>query len=404
MKVEMPHAYIIGAKRSPFVKARPEKDKAFHGMHPVDLAAYVAKKTFDEATKGSSLKAEDINDVILGLATKVGKQGFNPARTIAIKAFGNSVPGKTVDRLCGSSLEALNDATRAIKCGDADVVVVLGLEDMKEVPIGSDMLPQPTSFKNMWTVIRKQHKAIYNSLPSWYKFNDMIASGALVAEKYGFTREDLDAYSSRSQNKADDAKEKGYFKSEIIPIPVPSGAVIFEDDGIRKSTVDVLGKLPPASKKTNLITAANASQKTAGTSAIVLVSEKAVEKFGLKPLAEVIANAVVAGDPEIQLEEPVYAIPAVLEKAGLKKEDMDRIEINEAFASVPLACIKELGLDENKVNAQGGAIALGHPLGASGARLITTLVHQLQREKLDYGLATLCIGGGQANATIVKRV
>lgn len=404
MKIEMPHAYIVAAKRSPFVKARPEKDKAFHDEHPADLAIHVAKKAFYEAAKGSTLKAENIDDVILGLVEKVGKQSFDPARTIAIKAFGNSVPGKTVDRQCGSSLEALNDATRAIQCGDADVVVVIGLEDMKTIPMGSSMLPPPISVSNMWKVFKKGPKAIFDSFPSWYKFNDMVTSGELVANKYGISREDADKYAASSQNKAHEANEKGYFKSEIIPIPVSSGAVLFEDDGIRKSSVDVLSKLPVVSKNGKIVTAGNSSQKTAGTAAIVLVSDKAVEKYGLKPLGEVVAQTVVAADPEIQLDAPILAIPKVLEKAGLKKEDMDRIEINEAFATVPLACIKQLGLDENKVNAQGGAIALGHPLGASGARLIVTLVHQLQRENLNYGLATLCEGGGQANATIIKRV
>lgn len=403
MKVEMPHAYIVAAKRSPFVKAR-EKDKAFHGMHPVDLVSYVAKKTFDGVKEGTSLSEKDVEDVVLGLVTKVGKQAFDPARFIGIRAFGIHVPGQTIDRLCGSSLQALNTATDAIKAGSADVLVVTGLEDMKEVPIGCDMLPPPVNLANITSVATKKEKAIFDSLPEWFNFNETTKSGMLVAKKYGLTRQELDEYAVMSQNRAYEAKEKGYFKDEIIPIPVPGGAVIFEDDGIRKSTIEDVSKLKTVSPDNEFITAGNSSQKTAGAAAIILVSDKIVEKFGLKPLAEVIAHKVVADDPEVQLDSPIYAIPAVLERAGLKLEDIDRIEINEAFASVPLACIKTLGLDKNKVNVQGGAIALGHPLGASGARLITTLIYQLQREKLNYGLAALCIGAGQANATIIKRI
>lgn len=398
----MPSAYIITAKRSPFVKAR-SKDPAFYGMHPIDLASYVAKKTFEEVSSRTSLKTEHINDVICGLVTKVGKQAFNPGRLIAIKAFGEGIPGKTVDRQCGSSLEALNDATRTIKTGDADIVVVVGLEDMKEVPIGSELLPQPSNFGNIWKVITKGPKSIHDSLPDWYKLTLMPESGKLVAKKYNLTRKDLDEYAARSQNRAYETREKGYFKSEIIPIPT-SGGVIDKDDGVRKSNAETLNKLQTISKENEYITAANASQLTTGASCIILASEKALSKFGLKPQVEVIANTICAVDPNVQLDGPVFAIPKVLEKANLKKEEIDRFEINEAFASVPLACIKTLNLDENKVNAQGGAIALGHPLGASGARLIVTLVHQLQREKLNYGLATLCIGGGQANATIIKRI
>jgi len=401
-KVEMAQAFIIGAKRSPFVKARPEKDDGFAGVHPVDYAAYVAEKTFEEATQGSSLTKDKINDLILGLATKVGKQGFNPARLIAIKAFSEHVPAYTVDRLCGSSLEALNIAVRTIKAKDADVIVVMGLEDMKEVPIGSDMLPPPVNKGNMWNVLRNGENAIYDSLPQWFEFVQMYDSAKLVAEKYGLTRRDQDEYAAESQNRSYFAQVNGYFKDEIIPIPTPKG-IILEDNGIRPSTIETLSKLPSVSKENNMITAANSSQKTAGASCLIVVSEDFVNKYNLRPLAEVVATAVIGGDSKIQLEGPVFAIPAVLKKAGLEIKDIDRIEINEAFGAVSLACIKKLKLDREKVNVQGGAIGLGHPLGASGGRLAVTLVHQLIREKLDLGLATLCIGGGQSNATILKR-
>ncbi len=401
-KVEMAQAFIIGAKRSPFVKARPEKDDGFAGVHPVDYAAYVAEKTFEEATQGSSLTNAQINDLILGLVEGVGKNSFNAARLIAIKAFGEHVPGYTVNRLCGSSLEALNIAVAKIKAKDADVIVVMGLEDMKEVPIGCSMLPPPINIRNMWNVLRNGEDAIYDSLPDWFDFTNMTDSGKLVAEKYGITRMDQDEYAAGSQNRSYFAQVNGYLKGEIIPIPTPKG-IILEDNGIRPSNIDTLSKLPTVSKTNTMITAANSSQKTAGASCLIVASEDYVNKCNLRPLAEVIATAVIAGDPKIQLEGPVFAIPAVLKKAGLEIKDIDRFEINEAFASVPLACIKTLGLDKKKVNVQGGAIGLGHPLGASGARLAVTLVHQLIREKLDLGLATLCIGGGQSNATILKR-
>lgn len=393
----MSKAYIVAGKRTPFVKARV-KDPAFPFLHPVDLASYLVEKTIEDI----KIKKEDVNDLICGMAHKLGPQGFNPARSIAIKSLGESVPGKSIDRLCGSSLEAIIEASRAIVSGDADLIVACGLEDMKNVPIGSDLLPIPFNFKNIWKIISKGPKSALESLPRWYEFVPMPNSGELVAQKYNLTRKELDEFALRSQNNAYLAREKGYFDSELIPIPTKMG-IVDKDDGIRFSTIEGLSKLKPVATNGKFITAGNSSQITAGSACVIVASENAVKKYDLKPLAEYIASSVVTSDLKVQLDGPINAINKVLEKANVKLQDIDRFEINEAFASVPLATIKTLGINLNKVNCYGGAIALGHPLGASGARLVVTLLNQMQRENLKYGLATLCIGGGQANAVILKR-
>ena len=392
----MSKAYIVAGKRTPFVKARI-KDPAFPFLHPVDLAAYLVEKTIENI----KIKKEDVNDLICGIAHKLGPQGFNPARLIAIKSLGKNIPGKSIDRLCGSSLEAVIDASRTVIAGDAEIIVACGLEDMKNVPIGSDLLPIAYNLQNIWKIISKGPKSALESLPEWYELTPMPNSGELVAQKYNLTRKELDEFALRSQNNSYLSREKGYFDNEIIPIPTKMG-IVDRDDGIRFSTIEGLAKLKPITKDGKFITAGNSSQITAGSSCVVIASENAVKKYNLKPLAEYVASSVVACDPKIQLDGPINAIKNVLEKANLKIADIDRFEINEAFASVPLATIKTLGIDINKVNVYGGAIALGHPLGASGARLVTTLLNQMKRENLKYGLATLCIGGGQANAVIIR--
>ena len=362
------NAYIVHALRTPIARAKLEPDK--------------------------------IEDLIFGCATQTGKQGFNTARLIALKALGEKVPATTVNRLCGSGEEAVNIAASKILAGFNNLLIAGGVESMSQVPIGSDMLPFPGKLKNIWRILTQGKQAIRETLPPDYNFHWMIESGEKVALKYGITREEMDRFSFESHMKASHATQEGYFKNEIVPV----GNVSI-DDGIRKDTsVEKLGNLKPVSQNSDLITAGNSSQITDGAAALLLASDEAVEKYNLKPRAKIVAVSVVGSDPEVQLDGPIFVIPKVLEKAGLKLGDIDLFEINEAFASVVVATMKELKIDPNKVNVNGGAVALGHPLGSSGARLLVTLLNELERRKLQYGLAALCIGGGQAIATIIERV
>lgn len=394
-------AYIIDALRSPSVRAKKGKNPGvFSNMHPTDLACTVIK----ELTFRAKINGEAIEDLIFGCAAGTGKQGFNIARLIAIKALGKNVPGTTINRLCGSSAEAVNIAHAKIGMGWHDLLIAGGIEVMSQVPIGSDMLPFPGELSNIWKILTLGPKVISETLPKDYNFHTMIESGETVALKWKFGRKELDEYALESHKKAWKATENGSFKKEIVPINTCFGTISI-DDGIRKdTTIEKLNSLSPVSKKSNLITAGNSSQITDGVAALLIASEEGVKKYNLKPRARLVASAVIGTDPEIQLDGPIYAIPKVLQKAGLKINDIDLFEINEAFASVVLATIKELNLPKEKVNVNGGAIALGHPLGQSGARLLVTLLNELERRNLKRGLVTLCIGGAQGIATIIERV
>ena len=391
------NAYIVHALRTPIARAkRGKKGGVFSNVHPTDLGATVVR----ELVARAKLEPDKIEDLIFGCATQTGKQGFNTARLIALKALGEKVPATTVNRLCGSGEEAVNIAASKILAGFNNLLIAGGVESMSQVPIGSDMLPFPGKLKNIWEILTQGKQAIRETLPPDYNFHWMIESGEKVALKYGITREEMDRFSFESHMKASHATQEGYFKNEIVPV----GNVSI-DDGIRKDTsVEKLGNLKPVSQNSDLITAGNSSQITDGAAALLLASDEAVEKYNLKPRAKIVAVSVVGSDPEVQLDGPIFVIPKVLEKAGLKLGDIDLFEINEAFASVVVATMKELKIDPNKVNVNGGAVALGHPLGSSGARLLVTLLNELERRKLQYGLAALCIGGGQAIATIIERV
>ena len=275
---------------------------------------------------------------------------------------------------------------------------------MSRVPMGADMLPVPVDLNIIWKIITLGKKSVKLTMPEDLRVTPMGISGELIAQKYGFSRRELDEFSYRSHINAADAQSEGFFDKEIVIVQTEKGQ-IKKDEGIRGNTsVEKMGMLQPAFKKDGVITAANSSQITDGSAALLIANENAVKEFGLKPRAKIIAAHVVGSDPRLQLTGPIDAIPGVLKKAGLKKEDIDLFEINEAFASVVLATIKECLLDINKVNVNGGAIALGHPLGASGGRLLVTLLHELERRKLKRGLSVLCTAGGQATATIIELV
>jgi len=381
-------AYIIDVIRTPI--GRGKEGCAFSEMHPVDLGGIPVR----ELVKRNNLKPTDIEDLIYGCASPVAEQGLNVARTIAITALDVTVPGVQLNRMCGSGQQAVHFGLQAIMSGTHDLIIAGGVECMGKIPIGGDGWPLPG----------KEKPTLPQSFLKNFKANPMGISAELMAEKWNLSRRDLDEFSYNSHVKAGKARELGYFKSEIVPVQTSKG-LVEHDEGIRPdASIEKMMTLKPAFKEDGVITAANASQVSDGAAALLLASGEAVKKYGLKPRAKLIDFAVVGTDVELQLSGPIIAIPKVLKRAGLELKDIDLIEINEAFASVVLASQIELKLDPNKVNVNGGAIALGHPLGASGARLLGTLLYELERRNLKRGISSLCIGFGQGIAAIIERV
>jgi len=382
------NAYIIDAIRTPF--GRGKDTGVFAEMHPVDLGGIPIK----EILKRNNLKGTDIEDLIYGCSSPVAEQGLNIARIIAITSLDVTVPGVQLNRMCGSGEQAVHFAVQAVLSGAHDLLIAGGVECMGKIPLGGDGLPMPG----------KSKPTLPESFLKNFKANPMGISGELMAEKWNLTRKDLDEFSYYSHMKAAKARDSGFFKKEIVPVQTSKG-IVEHDEGIRADTsVEKMGNLQPAFKEGGKVTAANASQVSDGGAALLIASESAVKKYNLKPRARFIDFAVVGAEVELQLTGPIYAIPKVLKRAGLEIKDIDLFEINEAFASVVIATQKELKLDPDKINVNGGAIALGHPLGASGARLIGTLINELERRGLKRGLSTLCIGFGQGIAAIVERV
>lgn len=381
-------AYIVDAIRTPI--GRGKEGCAFSEMHPVDLGGIPVK----ELLKRNHLKPTDIEDLIYGCASPIAEQGLNIARLIAITALDVTVPGVQLNRMCGSGQQAVHFGIQGILSGAHDLIIAGGVECMGKVPIGADGLPLPG----------KNNMTLPESFLKNYRANPMGISGELMAEKWGFSRKDLDEFSYHSHIKAAKARDTGIFAKEIVPVQTSKG-LVEKDEGIRADTsVEKMGTLQPAFKAGGVITAANSSQVSDGSAALLLASESALKKYNLKPRAKIIDFSIVGTEVELQLTGPVYAIPKVLKRAGLEIKDIDLFEINEAFASVVLATQKELKLDPSKVNVNGGAIALGHPLGASGARLLTTLLYELERRNLKRGISSLCIGFGQGIAAIIERV
>lgn len=382
------NAYIVDALRTPF--GRGKDTGIFAKVHPVDLGGVPVK----ELVKRHNLKAADIEDLIYGCASPIAEQGLNIARTIAITALSPLVPGVQLNRMCGSGEQAVHFGLQAIMCGAHDLLICGGVESMGWVNIGSDGLPLPG----------KQRPTLPKSFLDNHKANPMGISGELMAEKWKLTRKELDEFSYQSHMKAANATEKGYFKKEIVPVQTENG-LVDKDEGIRKdTTVERMGTLQPAFKEGGVITAGNSSQISDGACALLLASENTLKKYKLKPRARIIDFAVVGTEVELQLTGPIYAIPRVLKRTGLDYKDIDLFEINEAFASVVLATHKELNIPMEKINVNGGAVALGHPLGCSGARLLTTLICELERRNLKRGITSLCIGFGQGIAAIVELV
>ena len=384
----MREVVIIEGVRTPVGR----KNGVLKDIRPDDLAGLALKELINRAGIDPAI----IDDVILGCVTQAGEQAGDIARVAALIAgFPIEVPGTTIDRQCGSSQQAVHFAAQAILSGDMDVVIAGGVESMSRVPMGSNYKGAEEPYS---PTLRSKYEMIHQGL-----------SAERIAEKYGFTRAELDQFALESHQKSLKAQEEGYFARETFPIEVtlPDGtkAVIKEDSGPRKATsLEALAGLRPSFKEDGVIHAGNSSQISDGAAALLLMSREKADELGLKPRFRVLTRVVVGSDPTLMLTGPIPATEKALQKSGLSIEDMDVFEVNEAFAPVTLAWLKETGADPRKLNPNGGAIALGHPLGASGVRLMVTMMHELERSGGKYGLQTMCEGHGMANATIIERL
>jgi acetyl-CoA acyltransferase len=384
----MPTAVIVDAVRTPLGR----RNGTLKGIHPVDLASHTLKALVERTGIDPGL----IEDVIMGCVMQVGEQGLNVGRNAALAAgFPESVVGTTIDRQCGSSQQAAHFAAQGVIAGAYDVVVAAGVENMTRVPMGASVI------KDSYPFGPEMQGRYPNLVPQGI-------SAELISEKWGISRDDNDAFAVQSHQRAAQARAEGRFDNEIVPIEVDTddGRVLFsQDEGIRPdSSMETLGKLKPAFKEDGVITAGNSSQITDGSAAVLIMSEEKANALGLKPRARFHTFALAGVDPVTMLTGPIPSTAKVLERAGMTIDQMDLIEINEAFAPVVLSWAKEHNPDMSKVNVNGGAIALGHPLGCSGARLLTTLVNELERTGGRWGLQTMCEGGGMANATIIERL
>ena len=383
-------AVIVDAVRTPMGR----RDGMLKDWHPVDLLAH----TLRGLVARNKLKPELIDDVIAGCVMQAGEQSVNVARNAVLAAgFPESVPGTTVDRQCGSSQQAIHFAAQGVIAGSYDVAIACGVECMTRVPMGSSASNGPGKPFGPGVMRR------YNNA----SFNQGI-SAEMMAERWGLDRAALDAYSLESHRRAARATEQGWFCREVLPTPIDREGTTVEvsrDEGIRPNTTpEKMATLKTVFKPDGMITAGNSSQITDGAAAVLIMDRATAERLGHKPLARFVAFALAGEDPVLMLSAPIPATRQILKKTGLKLDDIDRVEINEAFASVVLAWQKEMNADLSRANVNGGAIALGHPLGASGARLMATLVHELERSGGRYGLQTMCEGGGMANATLIERV
>ncbi|MFC9361871.1 thiolase family protein [Rhodococcus sp. NPDC057014] len=383
----MRDAVIVEAVRSPIGRRKG----GLAEVHPVDLSGAVLTALLDRA----GVDAASVDDVVWGCVGQVGEQAGNIARNAVLAAgWPESVPGTTIERQCGSSQQALHFAAAGVIAGQYDIVVAGGVESMTRIPMGSARrvgLGDPNS-----DAIRRRYDGI--------EFNQ--GRGAeILADRYELSRGWLDEYSLRSHQRAAAAVDEGRFAGEIVPVTLPDGTKLDADEGIRRATtLEKLAQLEPAFGEDGRITAGNASQISDGAAALLVMSGDRARDLGLTPLARVHTATVVGDDPVAMLAGPVPATARVLERAGLALDDIGAFEVNEAFASVVGAWLRATGAPEERVNALGGAIALGHPLGGSGARLATTLVHHLRAEGVRYGLQTMCEGGGMANATIFENL
>lgn len=386
----MDEVVIVEAVRTPLGRGN-QKNGDLRDVHPVLLGAHVLR----EVTGRAGLDPALVDDVVFGCVSQTGEQSINVARQAVLTAgFPVEVPATTVDRQCGSSQQALHFAANLIQAGVCDVTIAAGVESMSRVPMGVTVIQGPGS----------------PFPPELLEEYDLVSQGLaaeMIAEQWHITREDADRFAVRSQQRAAAAQQAGKFDAEIAPVVVGAngdGRVISQDQGIRgNTTLDALAQLQPSFRPDGIMHAGNSSQITDGAAAVLLMSAARARELGMRPRARVVAQTVVGVDPVTMLTGPIPATAKVLHRAGLRMQDIDLFEVNEAFAPVVLAWAQEHHPDMDQVNVNGGAIALGHPLGASGARLMTTLLHELERRDARYGLETMCCGGGLGTATIVDR-
>jgi 3-oxoadipyl-CoA thiolase len=397
----MPEALIIDAVRTPMGRY----GGALAGVRPDDLAARVV----DASVKRTEIDASAIRDIYMGAANQAGEDNRDVARMAGLLAgLPVEVPGVTVNRLCASGLEAVNQASRALRLGEGDLYLAGGTESMSRAPW---VVPKPErSFARGpqtmhdtalgWRLVNPKMQELHST-------ESMGDTAENVAERYGITREESDEFALRSHQRAVDAQRSGRFTDEMISVATPAKGddygVVDRDEGPREdASLEQLAKLRPAFREGGIVTAGNASTLNDGAACLVLANEERADELPVSPLGRVLGIGVAGVDPAVMGIGPVHAIPRALENAGLELGDIDLIELNEAFACQVLACVRELGIDEERLNVNGGAIALGHPLGCSGARLLTTLLWELRRRGARYGVAALCVGVGQGVATVVE--
>jgi acetyl-CoA acyltransferase len=386
----MPTAVIVDAIRTPLGR----RNGALKDVHPVDLVAHVLQAIVERNGVDPAL----VEDVIMGCVMQVGEQGINVGRNAALAAgFPETTVGTTIDRQCGSSQQAAHFAAQGVMAGAYDVVIAAGIESMTRVPMGASVADGKYGFPFGPMMTGRYPNLVPQGI-----------SAELIAEKWGISREDNDRFSVESHVRAARARAEGRFDREILPVTTTGEngeQVVSQDEGIRPdSSMETLAKLKPAFKPDGVVTAANSSQITDGAAAVLIMSEEKANELGLKPRARFHTFALAGVDPVLMLTGPIPATTKVLEKAKMTLDQIDLVEINEAFAPVVLSWEKEHHPDMSKVNVNGGAIALGHPLGASGTRLMATLLNELERSGGTFGLQTMCEGGGMANATIIERL
>ena len=383
----MREVVIVEAVRTPMGR----RAGVLSGIHPNNLGALV----LNEVVRRAGIESSLVEDVVFGCVDQVGEQGANVARNVLLTAdFPYETPATTVDRQCGSSQQAIHFAANLIQAGTCDITIGGGVESMSRVPLGATIMQGPGA-------------PFQPELLAKYELTPQGISAEEIAKKWGIGRQEADEFALASQEKAKRARDEGRFDRELMPVDVKLEglpATIKTDEGIRDTSLEKLASLQPSFRPDGVHHAGNSSQITDGAAALLLMAKEKAEELGLRARARIVAQAVVGSDPVLMLTGPITATPKVLAKAGLKLGDIDLIEINEAFASVVLAWKREIGPDMSKVNVNGGAIALGHPLGATGARLMTTLLHELERSGGRYGMQLMCCGGGLGTATIIERL
>ena len=383
----MREVVIVSAVRTPMGR----RGGVLSGIHPNNLGALV----LNEVVRRAGIESSMVEDVVFGCVDQVGEQGVNVARNVLLTAdFPYEVPATSVDRQCGSSQQAIHFAANLIQAGTCDITIGGGVELMSRVPLGANAMQGPGV-------------PFQPELMAKYALTPQGISAEEIAAKWGITRREADEFALGSYEKAKRARDEGRFDREILPVDVKLEglpATIKTDEGIRDTSLEKLAGLQPSFRPEGVHHAGNSSQITDGAAAVLLMAREKADELGIKPRARIIGQAVVGSDPVLMLTGPITATPKVLKHAGLALKDIDLIEINEAFASVVLAWEREVQPDMARVNVNGGAIALGHPLGATGARLMTTLLHELERTGGRYGMQLMCCGGGLGTATIIERL